>query len=188
MKGGYGRRDNGVPGFGRVAEDGSVETRPLAVFCSGLLGPETGGRLAYGFVVASCFEPPNRSLKSIGVRPSARGGGGLCGLTEGLGGQIVHSHATLLLGDGPDGKLLRGLDEEITLVALAYRAALAALGWLAARGRFRERIVLLTGPGPLSKREEEPFGLWRATRRRTGGGRAVEGDPGLRFRASGTSQ
>ncbi len=174
MKGGYERGDNGVPGFGRVAEDGSVENRPLAVFCSGLLGPKTGGRPAYGFVVASCIEPPNRSSKTLGVRPFARGGGDPCGPTAGLGGQIVHSHAALLLADGPEGDPSRGLRKEATLVALEYRAALAALAWLEARGRFRERILLFTGSRPLAKREEEPFGLWRATRRKTGEGALVK--------------
>ena len=167
MKGGYERGDNGIPGFGRVAEDGSVEHRPLAVFCSGLLGPKTRGRPAYGFVVASCIEPPKRSSKTLGVGPFARGGGDPCGPMKGLEGEIVHSQASSIV-DGADGKLPRGLGEEATLAVLEYRAALAALGWLEARGRFREPIVLFTGSRPLARRYEEPFGLWRATRREEG--------------------
>lgn len=173
MKGGYERGDNGVPGFGCVAEDGSVENRPLAVFCSGLLGPKTGGRPAYGFVVASCIGPPKRSSKTLGVGPFARSGGNpYDGPTGGFEGGIVHSHAALLV-EGPGGGLLRGLGEEALLAVSEYQAALAALAWLEAQGRSGERILLFTGSRPLAKRYEEPFGLWRATRRRTGEGAAL---------------
>ena len=85
----------------------------------------------------------------------------------------MHSHAALL-GDGADGELPRGLEKEAILAVLEYRAVLAALAWLEAQGRFRERILLFTGSRPLAKREEEPFGLWRATRRRTGEGAALK--------------
>jgi hypothetical protein len=84
-----------------------------------------------------------------------------------LEGEIVHSQ-TSLIGDGADGELPRRLGEEATPVALEYRAALAVLGWLEARGRFREPIVLFTGSRPLARRYEEPFGLWRAARRGEG--------------------
>ncbi len=87
--------------------------------------------------------------------------------------KIGHSQASLI-GDGADGELPRGLEKEAILAVLEYRAALAALGWLEARGRFRERILLFTGSRPLAKREEEPFGLWRATRRRTEEGAALK--------------
>lgn len=174
MKGGDARSGNGIPSFGRVAADGLVENHLLAVFCSGLLGPETGRRPAYGFVVASCIGPPKRSSKTLGVGPFARSGGNpYGGPTGGFEGGIVHSHAALLV-DGPGGGLLRGLGEEALLAVSEYRAALAALAWLEAQGRFRRRIVLFTGSRPLAKRYEEPFGLWRATRRRTGEGAALK--------------
>ncbi len=173
MKGGDARSGNGIPSFGRVAADGLVENHLLAVFCSGLLGPETGRRPAYGFVVASCIGSPKRSSKTLGVGPFARSGGNpYGGPTGGFEGGIVHSHAALLV-DGPGGGLLRGLGEEALLAVSEYRAALAALTWLEAQGRSGERILLFTGSRPLAKRYEEPFGLWRATRR-TGEGAALK--------------
>ncbi len=88
--------------------------------------------------------------------------GELCCLAGVCEGEIVHYHAALL-GDKPDGGLLRGLGAEALLAVSEHRAALVALGWLERQGRSRERIVLFTGSRPLAKREEEPFGLWRAT-------------------------
>lgn len=175
MTGGDGRGGNGSPASGRGAHGGSARIRWLAVFCSGLLGPKTGGRRAYGFAVVSCVQPPRRSSESLGPGRSARGGGDPYAPKGGFGGEIAHSHAALLLGDGPDGDLLlRGLGEKALFAVCEYRAALAALGWLEAQGRSGERILLFTGSRPLAKRYEEPFGLWRATRRRTGEGAALK--------------
>ncbi len=95
-----------------------------------------------------------------------------CDPKKGFEVKIGRSQASLI-GDGADGELPRGLEKEAILAVLEYRAVLAALAWLEARGRFRERILLLTGSRPLAKREEEPLGLWRATRRRTGEGAAL---------------
>ncbi len=110
--------------------------------------------------MASCVGPS----KAFGPRRFPRGGE----VPRDPEGEIVHSHATLLLGGGVGDDSHLGSGEEVLLAVSEYRAALAALGWLEAQGRFRERIVLFTGSRPLAEREEEPFGLWRATRRREG--------------------
>ena len=162
--GGYGRGVDGIPGFGRAVPEESAGTPLLLVFCSGVCGRDTWGRPAHGFVVARRIEPPGCSSKPLGTRRSARSGGDLCGPKKGFEGKIGHSQASLL-GDGADEELPRGLEKEAILAVLEYRAVLAALAWLEARGRFRERILLFTGSRPLAKRYEEPFGLWRATRR-----------------------
>ncbi|MDP9484822.1 MAG: hypothetical protein M3Q49_03345 [Actinomycetota bacterium] len=171
--GGYGRGNDDIPAFGRAVPEGSAGTPLLVVFCSGVSGRDTGGRPAYGFVVACRSEPPGHSSKPLGTRRSARSGGDPCGPKKGFEGKIGHSQASLI-GDGADGELPRGLGKEAILAVLEYRAVLAALAWLEARGRSCERILLFTGSRPLAKREEEPFGLWRATRRRTGEGTLVK--------------
>jgi hypothetical protein len=157
-----GRGGNGEPDLGRAVTGRSARSPWLTVFCSGLLGPETGGRLAYGFVVASCAGPS----KASGPRRSPGGGAEPRKPTGVSEWEIVHSHAALLPGDGPEDDLRLGLGKEALLAVSEHRAALAALGWLEAQGCLRERIFLFTGSRPLAKCHEEPFGLWRATRRR----------------------
>ena len=108
MKGGYGRGDSGIPDFGRAAPEGSAGNHLLAVFCPGLLGQDTEGSPAYGFVIASRVEPTGRSSKPLEPQRAARSGGDAYdGSTEGFEGEIVRSRAALL-GDGSDGDPSRG--------------------------------------------------------------------------------
>ncbi len=164
-----GRGGIGEPDLGRAVAGRSARSPWLTVFCSGLFVPETGGRPAHGFVVASCDGPS----KASGPRRSPRGGTDPRKPAGVFEWEVVHSHAALLLGDGPEDDLRLGLGKEALLAVSEHRAALAALGWLEAQGRLRERIVLLTGSRPLAKCYEEPFGLWRATRR-TGEGEVLK--------------
>lgn len=170
---GEGRGGNRAQDRGRSAPPGSARTPLLAVFCSGLRGRETEGRPAYGFAVASCVEPPKRSSKPLGSRRSGLSGECTRGRAEGFEGEIVHSHAAFLLEYGPDGgepggpsgSPFGGLGDEGLLAVSEYRAAGAALGWLGGQGCSHERIVLFTGSRTLGNRREEPFGVWRASRR-----------------------
>lgn len=114
-----GKGGNGIPVRGHGAVGGSAESPWLAVFCSGLLRPETGVHPAYGFVVVSCVgfpkSPSRGSLEALEPRWSARGGGrDRNGPTGHLEWEIVHSHAALL-EDGTDGDLHLGLGEKALL-------------------------------------------------------------------------
>ena len=137
----------------------------LVAFCSGVPGGENGGRAAYGFVVASCVGPPKPSRRVPGPRRYPGGGGKHSGpVAGGLKWEIERSWAALL-GDASDVGPYGGLGEETLLSVSEYRAVGAALSWIEGRGRLGERVVVFTGSKTLAKRGEEPFGVWRASRR-----------------------
>lgn len=146
--------------------------RTLVTFCTGVPGRENGGRPAYGFAVAWGVEPADAPARTAPKgRRFFRGGGDRDGLApEGLGWENVH-YRVALLGGGSDYKYTRGgLGEEALDAVTEYRAVGAALRWLEGRGCRRDRVVLFTGSKTLARREEEPFGVWRASRR------PIEGD------------
>ncbi|MDP9475679.1 MAG: hypothetical protein M3R38_08315 [Actinomycetota bacterium] len=154
---------------GPVGTNGSSRTSPedrvLAVFCAGVSGSENGGRPAYGFAVARGVKP---SAGPPGAFPKrrrySRGGGERGGLpAEGLEWDVVHL-GVALLGGGPDD-WGAGLGEEALAAVAEYRAVGAALAWLEGRGCRRDRLLLFTRSKTLARLEEEPFGVWRASRR-----------------------